>query len=160
MRAPTNRDRFSFDLLRRQMFNPGAYVHRACKLKKRISRYEGFAMARFLNFFPRQMMMGDASASGTIYSDIYDVREVANVTTELRLYTSSGAGAVSVQLEQSDDPTLSTAGWSNYGTALTKTGGGLVIGTVGTVPGRFLRAKIQAAAGSYVLMHFTARGFC
>ncbi len=121
-------------------------------------------MPKMINFFPRQMLMGTPTASGTYYSDIFDASDAQAVNAELRVYTASGGVLVcTATVEQSDDPAFPTTSWSGYGSSLTQTGGGttsLTGFTTTPVPKRFLRGKLEVSAQTYAVVHFNARTFC
>ena len=117
-------------------------------------------MAQFVQFFSRQAIAGNASSSGTIYSDIFDVAGVRNVDLELRLFTFSGSGVdpqVAATIEQTPDPSFAQT-WSTY-TGLAGTGVATYSGVFTTTPKRFVRAKLDISAGSVSIVSFQARGF-
>ncbi|SRR6266511_3219852 len=121
-------------------------------------------MAQFMNFFPRQMVMGNTSpTSGQLYSDIFEASPVAQLMPELRVYACSGTGAVcTVKIEDTDDPNGTWSGYADSSGIISRTGTGITTGAgmILTVPRRFLRAQVNVSPGSYMVMHFNARGFC
>jgi hypothetical protein len=118
-------------------------------------------MAKFMNFFPRQMVMGNpaGSGSGTFYSDIYDASDVKAIRYELRSYAASSGATCVATLEQNDKAELLTADWSTY-IAPSLTGVDLVAADESATPKRFLRVKLTVKEGAFLMIHFNVRGFC
>jgi hypothetical protein len=120
-------------------------------------------MAQFMNFFPRQALIGNNSASGTYYSNIFDARNVKTLLYTLEVvatsYNSSGT-LVRVTLEDTEDPGM--AGFGTYSGGITRTGGtGTISAEVpGDPPKRFLRAKLEHKEGQYSIVRFDVRAFC
>jgi len=117
-------------------------------------------MAQFMNFFARQMVMGNGGASGVIYSDIFESSPVQSIVPELRVYTCSAAGSILTgTLQHTDDP---NGTWTTYATEILQTGTGIHTGTglTGAVPKRFMRGELKVPQGVYMMVHFNARGFC
>jgi hypothetical protein len=122
-------------------------------------------MAQFLNFFPRQFVMGNNGASGTLYSNVFDAVNVQTILYTLEVSASSFTGTgtlVRATMESTDDPGM--AGFVAYSGAITITGsagtGVLRTGEITSPPSRFLRLKLEHAQGSYSMVRFDARGFC
>jgi hypothetical protein len=118
-------------------------------------------MAQFVSFFHRQMIMGNAAGSATIYSDIYDVSDATMMIAELRAYAGSGgtpSNSVTGTIEQTSDSSFA-ATWSTYG-SLSQTGVGTATSTITTAPLRYVRAKLEMAAGGFMMVHFNARANC
>ena len=116
-------------------------------------------MAKFLNFFPRQVYMGDGAGSSTVFSPIFDVSDVESITWETRVYAESVTTLTGkVTLQDSDDPS-ETFNAMAAGTLNITGGPALYTGSVGT-PKRFLRAKLEVTQGGFIQLNFVGRGFC
>lgn len=111
-----------------------------------------------VRFFPRQVLAGTETAAADTYSDIFDVSAYPVLTVEARIYTASPANAnVSVDIEQSMDPTFRADSWSVLGTLVVAAASGQ--GSTRTTlsnPARFVRAKVRMPIASYATMHVEA----
>lgn len=117
-------------------------------------------MAKFLNFFPRQMV-GGGTAVTSLYSAPVEVGEATSVEAELRIFAASGMGInfVSGIIETTYDPFL-VAGWADYGTACSGSVAGNYPVTTASAPKRFARARVVMPSGGFAMVSFSARAFC
>ncbi len=66
-----------------------------------------------LSFFPRQVVAGDEGAPASIYSEVFEVTDYAQIVAEVRVYSANpSVAAIAVDFEESSDPTFSTWGHS------------------------------------------------
>jgi len=97
---------------------------------------------QIIRFFPRQAVAG---GSATLYSEIYEVPDAAQVITELRLYSYSGTGAVSATIQDSMSPTFAPdTAWRDVASNGLSAVTGLVLSGSGLQ--RFVRAKLTVAS--------------
>jgi hypothetical protein len=114
-------------------------------------------MAQFLMFMPRQTLMGGTGGT-TLYSEVYDVAGVKELSGFFRVLSTSDASAVYTGgLEGTDDPSMSGFVSSGF-SGMTVTGTGTISGW-GGAPKRFVRGVVTIPSTKFAIVEFYARGF-
>ncbi len=116
-------------------------------------------MAKILTFFPRQVVIGNPSSSGTYYSEVFDVSDAAELYWEFRLHATHATGYTgTVQLEDTEEPSMS--GFASYGSTISVSGAAnTVSGSSSTIPKRYMRAKLTVSNGGTIAVSFVGRSF-
>ena len=98
-------------------------------------------MAQILNFFPKQQISGGA----TLYSPPFDISQFSGIVIEFRIFAYSGSLAITGSIEESSDPDLDPASWSQISSSALSAVGATKF-TYANPCLRFLRAKIVSVS--------------
>jgi len=100
-------------------------------------------MPQIIEFFPRQAV---PPATGvTIYSEIYEVSDYAQIVARLRLDSFSGTGSISAILQDTMEPGLAPDSlWRSVASQSLGSAAGAVFSAGGLL--RFVRMKLDASA--------------
>lgn len=110
----------------------------------------GVALAKIIDFFPRQTLAGNSASIGKHYSQIFELTEETSLDVRLIVSSNTSVAQVSGFLEESSDPSLADQGWK------------VVAGNFGLVTGisglhysglaRFVRARVEVPSAAAVTL--------
>jgi hypothetical protein len=104
-------------------------------------------MPRLLEFFKRQVVAGSQAATVTIYSEIYEVAEIAEIAVELNVYGANPTNAnITGSIDNTSDYTFSPGSWQALA-PIAQAGVG-VAKVVAPSPLRYVRASLTIPAGA------------
>lgn len=113
-------------------------------------------MGQFIEFFPRQAVVGNGAGNVTIRTSVVDVSDYDKLDIEMEGYTFGSGAAISGQIEATDRPCMS--GFGPITPAIGLSGVGTVSGTGLTIE-RFVRGAITIPAGQVAMISFRGRAY-
>lgn len=115
-------------------------------------------MGQFIEFLPRQALVGSSGSSAVICTNVVDVSDFDKIDIQFQAFTYSGSGAAfSGSLEHTDNPCMS--GFSGAtGTVTVSTTGESAVVTVSGVK-RFVRGKITIPQDHAAMITFRGRAY-